>query len=267
MLLHDALITGNYPKARRLIGRRVGINCLIDGETPLMLAVLRPGMEHLTQLLLVAGAHVDARNELGETALMLALHSVNNLENVAIMLHAGADISLITRYAYSACDYALKHPVYDDIFPENRKRRAIREILKNAGSTEIYELCLKHKHDVNLLRFALLDAVYCEDVSRVELLLESGAPANSHSIFGWSALTQAACRAHLELVKLLLQYGADPEYHDHEGRSALSEMKVCVPGLRLTELIYCEEHVVDVLGMERLSEIKAAQVEIERLLN
>lgn len=266
MLLHDALITGNYPKARRLIGRRVGINCLIDGETPLMLAVLRPGKEHLTQLLLAAGAQVDAHNELGETALMLALHSVNNLENVVILIHAGADTGLITSYAYSACDYALKHPVYDAFFPENKKRRVIREMIRTADPAETVELCLKHKYDVNLLRFALLDAVYYENVSRVEVLLESGAPANSHSIFGWSALRQAACRAHLELVKLLLRYGADPAFQDHEGRTALTEMKTCIPGLRMTELIYLEDLALDELGEETLSKIKAAQINIERLL-
>ncbi|MEI6703462.1 MAG: ankyrin repeat domain-containing protein, partial [Deltaproteobacteria bacterium] len=100
----------------------------------------------------------------------------------------------------------------------------------------------------------------------VELLLEMGAPANCQSFSGWSALMQAACRAHLELVKLLLRHGADPVYRDHEGRSALAEMASCVPGLRMTELIYCEEYAVEVLGKERLAEIKATQGEIERLI-
>lgn len=62
-------------------------------------------------------------------------------------------------------------------------------------------------------------------------------PANCQSIFSWSALMQAACRTHLKLVELLLRHGADPLYQDHEGRSALSEMATCVPGLRVTELI------------------------------
>ena len=79
---------------------------------------------------------------------------------------------------------------------------------------------------------------------------------------------QAACRAHLDLVKLLLRNGDDPAYQDHEGRSALSGMATCVPGLIMTELIYCEEYAAEeVHGKERLAEIKAAQVEIERLLS
>jgi len=259
------LIVGDLAKARRLIGRRADINTIVDGETPLMLAVIRPGKEYLAQLLLTAGADVDLRNEACETALMLALHSPDNEENVRILIHAGADTGLTSRYGYCACDYALKHPDYDWLFTENAVRRAVREKLVNAGITAIEAMLRRQAIDVNLLRLSLLDAVYSEDVARVELLLEMGAPANSQSIFGWSALMQAACRAHLELVRLLLRYRADPLYQDHEGRTALSEMAICVPGWRMTELIYCEVEAGRVLGKERLAEILAAQSEIERL--
>ena len=88
MSLHDALIMGDGAKARRLICRRAGINTIVDGETPMMLAVIRPGREYLTQLLLIAGASVDMQNEVGETALMLALHSADNQENIFILLRA-----------------------------------------------------------------------------------------------------------------------------------------------------------------------------------
>lgn len=267
MSLHDALITRDFVRARRLIRRRTGINTLEDGETPLMLAVVRPGNEYLTQLLLTAGAHVDMQNEVGETALMLALHSADNQENIDSLLHAGAITSLMTRYGYFASDYALTHSGYDRLFPENSERRAIKAVLENADLTIVEEVCRKQTIDDNLLRLSLLEAVYSEDVARVELLLEVGAPGNAVSIFGWSPLMQAACRAHPELVALLLRNGAEPSYQDYEGMSALSEMATCVPGLRMSELIYCEEYAVEVLGKERLAEIKAAQVEIERLLD
>lgn len=65
---------------------------------------------------------------------------------------------------------------------------------------------------------------------------------------------------------MLLRNGADSSYQNHEGRSALSEMATCVPGSRMNELIYFEEYAVEVLGRERLAEIKAAQGEIERLI-
>lgn len=225
MSLHDALLTGDFPKARRLIYRRAGINTLEDyGYTPLMLAVRTPGKEYLTQLLLAAGAGVDMCNEIGETALMLSLHTADNRENVSILLHAGADTGLTTRYGYTAWDYALKHAGYDWLFPDNTERRVARDQLINAAFAFVEMLCRKRAIEANLLRFALLDAVYYENITRVELLLEMGAPANCQSIFGWSALMQAACRAHLEMVKLLLRCGADPTYEDHDERSAPSEM-------------------------------------------
>lgn len=266
MSLHDAFISGNFSKARRHICRRVGINALKDGETPLMLAVLRPGKEYLTQILLTAGARVDLQNEVGETALMLALHSGDNMENISILLHAGAGTDLVTQYGYSACDYALKHSCYDWLFPDNAERRTVRTTIRDADLANVEVQCRKNTVDANLFRILLLDAVYSENVAKVELLLELGAPANSASIFGRSVLIQAACRAHLELVKLLLKYGADPLYQDHEGHSALSEMATCVPGLMMTELIYCEEHAEKVLGKAKLAEIKAAQIEIGRLI-
>lgn len=267
MSLHDALAAGNIPKARRLICRRAGINVPDEtGETPLMHCALRPGREYLTQLLLTAGADVDAVNDIGETALMLALQVADNRENVAMLLLKGSDVKLVTRYGYSACDYAIKHAEYDWLFPENQKRRAVREMAMATDVAGIENACREQHLDTNLLRFLLLDAVYSEDINKAELLLGMGAPADCPSLYGWTALMQAACRAHPELVKLLLRYGANPAYQDEQGRTALSEMKTCVPGLRMTELIYSQEWAVEVLGKERLEEIKAAQGEIERLL-
>ena len=205
------------------------------------------------------------RTDIGYTTFMLSLHTTEyNRENVAILLHAGADTGLITRYGYGACDYALRHSNYDWLFPENVERRAIKAVLENENLAVVETLCRKQEIDAVLLRMALMGAVYSEDVARVELLLEVGAPANCQSFNGWSPLMQTACRAHLELVMLLLRYGADPSYEDNEGRSALSEMATCVPGLRMAELIYYEAE--EVLDRERLMEIKSAQNKIERLL-
>jgi ankyrin repeat protein len=143
MSLHEALIARDVGKVRRLIRLRTGINTLEYGESPLMLAVVRPGNEYLTQLLLTAGAHVDMQNEVGETAFMLAMHFADNQGNIDILLHAGANTSLKTKYGYYASDYALPHSAYDRLFPENSERRVIKTVLANADLTAVREVCRK----------------------------------------------------------------------------------------------------------------------------
>lgn len=99
MSLHLALLLGDFPKARRLIRRRIEINKPDeDGNTPLMLSSRHPRRESLTQLLLAAGAIVDMQNETGETALMQAVRNADNQENVSILIHGKADIGIMTRY-------------------------------------------------------------------------------------------------------------------------------------------------------------------------
>ncbi len=173
---------------------------------------------------------------------------------------------MISCYGYRAWDYALRHFCYDDLFPGNAERRAVLAMLETADLEDVEMMCRTQAIDANLLQRALLKAVDYEDIARTELLLKMGAPANCQRSYGRSPLMQAACRAHLDLVKLLLRFGADPAYQDHEGQTALSEMATCVPGLKMTELLFGEEYAEEVLGKERLMEIKAAQGEIERLM-
>lgn len=269
MSLHDALIERDFKKARRLICRRAGINTPDEsGETPLMTCVLRPGMEYLVQLLLAVGADLEAFNSTGETAFMLAAHISGNQENIRILLHAGADTGHISRYGYCAADYALAIVEYDWLFPENTARRNLLAILETARLVDVEATC-QHSVDAKLFELALLEAVFSEDLPRAELLLKLGAPANSRTFYGWSVLMQAACRTNLGLVELLLHYGADPAYQNLDGRSALSEIRICMPGLRMTELIYCnetDEYALEQLGQERLNEIRAVQREIVQLL-
>lgn len=269
MSLHDALLERDFRKARRLICRRAGINTPDEsGETPLMVCALQPSMSYLTQLLLLSGADLEAFNFTGETAFMLAAHIAGNLENIRILLHAGADTDHISRYGYCAADYALAIVEYDWLFPENTARRNLLAILETGRLVDVEAAC-QYAVDSKLFELALLEAVFSEDLPRAELLLKLGAPANSRTFYGWSALMQAACRANLMLVELLLRYGADPAYQDLDGRSAVSEMKTSVPGLRMTELIYCDEsdeYALEQLGQERLNEIRAVQSEIAQLL-
>lgn len=135
-------------------------------------------------------------------------------------------------------------------------------MLGNTG----HEVCREQIGDANLLRLALLQKVFSEDIAWIEQLLEMGAPASCQTTYGWSALMHAACRTNVKMVELLLRFGGDSSCRDHKGRSALNEMAQCAPGLSKGELLYDRRFAEKVLGKERLAETTADKMRIERLL-
>jgi ankyrin repeat protein len=269
MSLYGALLTGRYSKARRLIGRRAGINTPgEDGETPLMLTAQHPDMVDLTRLLLLAGADVNARNIHGETPLLPALWRPNNRENVSLLIEQGADTGVVTAYGYRARDCALSDAgvAFDDLFPENSGRRTILKMAATADATSLEKVCREQHDDTVLLQMLLNNAVHDEDCERVALLLEMGIPADTPSKYGETLLMFAACRTNTDLVKLLLHFGANPTHRDYMGLTACMKIKICAPGWQKTELLY-GEYALEQLGRERMEEIVAVQREIERLLD
>lgn len=269
MSLYGALLIGRYSKARRLIGRRAGINTPGDGgETPLMCCTFLAGREDMLRLLLQAGADVNARNFYGETAFMTALWSPSKQENLSLLLANGADINLVTDYGYMARDLALYDSGLDlnRFFPENIERKAIRKMADTADAASLEKICQEQPIDEVLLRIMLRDAMDSEDVDKVEVLLKFGVPVDSQSRYGSTALMNAACRTRMDLVKLLLRYGANPAHQDRNEMTAIMKMKDCFPGLKVTELLYDEGYALEVIGKERMKEIAAVQSEIERLL-
>ncbi|MEI6306542.1 MAG: ankyrin repeat domain-containing protein, partial [Deltaproteobacteria bacterium] len=158
MSLYRALMTGKYTKARRLIRRRVDINTpgydgVTDGVTPLMLSASCSDKADITRLLLLAGAEVNACNSFGETTLMIASYSPNNLENVSLLIENGADFSKASVYGYLARDFALychsglyifesfdDGVTFDRFFPENSVRRAIRKNARAANAAGLEKL-------------------------------------------------------------------------------------------------------------------------------
>jgi ankyrin repeat protein len=77
------------------------------------------------QLLLDRGAKIDAQNESGHTALMLAARS-GNLEVVGLLLERGADTSLVSRRGESAEEMARSET--KPIFTAHRERQMLRQV-------------------------------------------------------------------------------------------------------------------------------------------
>ncbi len=103
-------IQDGYIQTLRFLLKSEGENpnqCDETGETPLMLAA-RKGRVEALQLLIEAGADLDARNEAGQTALFLAVMK-EHTEAVRVLIEAGADINAMTPEGETPLD-AAKRP-------------------------------------------------------------------------------------------------------------------------------------------------------------
>jgi len=81
-----------------------------DGDTALILACDCLNNEEIIQTLIDAGADVNVKNNTGDTALMVASKN-GNLNTVKILIAAGADVNASNNHGYTplllACTYIL----------------------------------------------------------------------------------------------------------------------------------------------------------------
>ena len=157
------------------------------GTTPLMHAAAIGSPEAL-QLLLKAGADINARNGLGVTALIFG---AMDPAKVKLLVDAGADVKAVSKLGRTALQIAAATP----------------------GSVESVRLLLAKGAEVNAAdargSTALTGAARAGETASMRLLLERKADVNAGDFLGLTALGWAAGRADLPAVELLLANGAD----------------------------------------------------------
>lgn len=141
-------------------------DCL--GYTALMGAAMNPFTDWCIPMLLDAGADVNAVNLCGQTALSLAIQSGNEYE-ASLLLQAGADV----KQSGHTVDGIMLHMAY-------------------TGYEEI-----------------------------IESMLSQGADVEAVDESGFSALRIAAMHGYLECIEVLLAHGAEVDAEDSEGKTAL----------------------------------------------
>lgn len=163
----------------------------------------------LTQLL-AAGQAVDARDNGGRTALLVATHA-NALDAARVLIEAGADVNAKddindTPYLYAGAE----------------------------GRTEILKLLLAagaNLKDTN--RFggtALIPAAEKGHLENVRLLLAAGVDPNHVNGLGWTALLEAVILTdggpvYQEIVADLIKGGADVNLADGDGVTPLAHAR------------------------------------------
>lgn len=172
----------------------------VAGATPLMRA---GGDLRKVQLLLAAGAHINARSELGNTSLILAARRPGAGEVVELLLDKGADVNAANKFGVTALMAATA-----------------------ANDLASMKLLLKHGADVNANprayevdpiwgggRTPLMWAAFLGNAEAATLLLSHGADPNRQGLFG-SPLSQASWGNQTALAELLIAAGADVAQKD-----------------------------------------------------
>lgn len=199
----------------------------------------------LLHSIIAAGADINARNRLGQTALHCACGCREaNDEIIRLLLHYGADMKLTDNEGFLPSDHAmmafLKEKTaqgcsFDELvqppdcavrFSPDHARLLLAAM---RGDVKILTSVLKEGVPDAIKTLALHEAIKsgCHDCCRI--LLENGVRPNGRDIQTYPPLLTAASNLDVAAAVLLLEYGADPEYGNSYGQKPL--YMVCQAGM------------------------------------
>ena len=157
--------------------------------------------------LIAAGAAIDARDQRGSTALLVATRA-NRVDAARVLIEAGADVNA-------------KDDIHDSPY-----------LYAGAeGHLEILLLTLAHGADLRSVNryggTALIPAAHHGHVETVKALLRTTIDIDHVNRLGWTALLEAIILGdggpkHTEIVRLLIGAGADVNIPDRDGVTPLA---------------------------------------------
>ena len=172
-----------------------------DGWNPLLWTAASNQLT-IAELLLQAGANVNAENEAGDTPLSLAVH-VGNVHMLKLLLRF-------------------------DPNPEPKMKISSSSPLAIAamnGHVSIVQILVDAHADVNsknsLGRTPLMHAALGGHKNIVSILIKRGAYVNLQDENKFSALMIAASKGYEEIANILINKGANINLQDHTGKTAL----------------------------------------------
>ncbi|MBE1204670.1 ankyrin repeat domain-containing protein [Aminobacter carboxidus] len=160
--------------------------------------------------LLARGAGIDARDDGGRTALLLATHA-NQVDAAKVLIDAGADVNA-------------KDTINDSPYLYAGAR----------GHLEILKMTLAHGADLKSTNryggTALIPAAERGHVETVRTLIEAGVDVDHVNKLNWTALLEAIVLGdggprHVAIVKLLVDAGANVNLADGDGISPLQNAR------------------------------------------
>jgi len=201
-LLHAAILSGADDVFSFLRGRGCPLEFCVEngGNTPLHVAV-QEGSQEIAEMLIAAGAAIDALNERGETPLHIA-SSIGLPAMVRLLCHSGADVNVA---GFSGCLPA-------HLAAKTGHKGIIRVLLDRGTYVNATD---------NDSRSVIHTAAAAGHEATVALLLEYGADLNAQDVHGRTPVHDAVQSGDLSIVYMLCGSGADPLALDLENISPL----------------------------------------------
>lgn len=188
--------------AELLITHGANVNADLDSteQGAALTDAMWAGQTEVVKTLLTHGSNIEAKDESGNTPLMIAL-LLDNMEIVQLLLARGADINAIA----------------------DRDTTALGRMI-SAKKFDKAEFLLAHGADINATDIGgmtfLQYAIIGNNIKTVEFLLSHGVNIHAKDSDGQTPLIDASSRS-AEIVKLLLAHGAKTEIKDSGGYTAL----------------------------------------------
>jgi ankyrin repeat protein len=193
--------------------------------------------DYASALGLLAASEVNARDRMGNTALIYAA-SGGHAEIVRLLLTSGADAAARNDAGASALEraaHADRRDAAEILRAASRGERpedALTELdarlldaCGRAASEEVAELLSRGASAGARARGSgwtpLINACSCGGAESARLLLDAGADPSAAAADGRTPLHFSAQLGDVDLIRMLLSRGADPERRDHYGETPL----------------------------------------------
>ncbi len=232
-------VTGNCVRMAKLtiaIGADVNVKGRVYRWTPLAIAAWY-GRTEAAQVLIKAGAKVDAEDEEGRTALDKAADG-GHVRTIAVLIKAGANVNATRKNAFGPLHYARNAITAKALLKAGANAKAMGDYYgtplhraASKGKAELVKALIEAGANVNAkiksgLRRGetpLHQAAYSGHTEVVKALIEAGAEANAKDKDSQTPLHKAGYRGNAEVVKLLIKAGAQVNAKNSNGQTPLHE--------------------------------------------